>query len=50
MIDETGKNGSEGPGGPDALHRFELEDVRFDEVPPHLLVPRPDLARPKYLD
>ncbi len=40
----------EGPGGPDALHRFELEDVRFDDVPRELVIPRPDLARAKYVD
>ncbi len=40
----------EGPGGPDALHRFELEDVRFEDVPRSVLVPRPDLARTKYED
>ncbi len=39
----------EGPGGPDTLHRFELEQVRFDDVPEDVLVPRPDLSRPKYL-
>ncbi len=37
-----------GPGGPDALHRFELEDVRFEDVPRDFVVPRPDLARAKY--
>lgn len=38
----------EGPGGPDALHRFELEDVRFEEVPREVLVPRPHLRRAKH--
>ncbi len=40
----------EGPGGPDALHRFELEDVRFEDVPRDFVMPRPDLARAKYAD
>ncbi len=40
----------EGPGGPDALHRYELEDVRLEDVPRDLLVPRPDLARAKHVD
>ncbi len=40
----------EGPGGPDALHRLELEDVRFEEVSADVIMPRPDLSRPKYLD
>ncbi len=38
----------EGPGGPDALHRFELEDVRFEDVPREFVVPRPHLRRAKY--
>ncbi len=38
----------EGPGGPDALHRFELEDVRFEDVPREFVVPRPRLRRAKY--
>ncbi len=38
----------EGPGGPDALHRFELEQIAFDDVPAGFLVPRPDLSRAKY--
>ncbi len=40
----------EGPGGPDALHRFELEQVGFEDVPRNLVVPRPDLSRSKYLE
>ncbi len=40
----------EGPGGPDALHRFELEDVRLEDVPRDLVVPRPELSRTKYLE
>ncbi len=38
----------QGPGGPDALHRFELEAVRFEDLPRDLLLPRPDLTRAKY--
>lgn len=38
----------EGPGGPDALHRFELEQVRFDDVSESFVVPRPDLSRAKH--
>ena len=40
----------EGPGGPDALHRYELEDVRLEDVSQDLLIPRPDLTRAKYVD
>ncbi len=40
----------EGPGGPDALHRFELEAVRFEEVSRDFVVPRPDLSRAKHLE
>lgn len=40
----------EGPGGPDDLHRFELETVRFEDVPEELVIPRPDLTRAKYVD
>ena len=38
----------EGPGGPDAVHRFELEDVGFDGISRELVIPRPDLARVKF--
>ncbi len=38
----------DGPGGSDALHRLELEDVRFEEVSVDLVAPRPDLRRPKH--
>ncbi len=40
----------EDPGGPDTLHRLELEDVRFEDVQRDVTVPRPDLSRPKYVE